>query len=276
MPQEGTTNEDRFTGINPEDLAPELQQLYKMMQRDYTKKRQAESQELKELKTAVQQMRAAVEERDKFIEESKLYITTLEDANMKWRQWHDSTEEQRQKFEAAAKGGNGNGQQQQQQFTKQEQEILRADPANFTKEQLSKLDEYFSNKFGGTFQELGDELKKVKTQLKFSNQLNDIFRKWGNDKDLKVDQDAILKKAIERGDPDAMAAFQDLYGETLRKKEVDAEVERRWQEKLESEKKTALEGISRPQTFYTRPEQVPRSYEEATAMTLGEIAAGKG
>jgi len=53
--------DERFTAINPDDLPPELKELYKGLQADYTKKRQADSGRAREAEDQVGDMREMLE-----------------------------------------------------------------------------------------------------------------------------------------------------------------------------------------------------------------------
>lgn len=58
-PVKEKSDEESFTGLNPEELPEELKPLYKSLQADYTRKRQAESKRLKDLETKLEELSKA-------------------------------------------------------------------------------------------------------------------------------------------------------------------------------------------------------------------------
>lgn len=62
-PQERATTQDTFTSVDPATLAPELQEIYKQMQGDYTRKTQAVAERARELSAfgSAEEVRNAVE-----------------------------------------------------------------------------------------------------------------------------------------------------------------------------------------------------------------------
>lgn len=61
-PQEVETEEDAFTKLDPEKLSPELKGLYKSMQADYTRKRQEDAKQVKELEKRLAQIESSKSE----------------------------------------------------------------------------------------------------------------------------------------------------------------------------------------------------------------------
>lgn len=53
--------EEKFTKVNPNDLSPELQSIYKSLQADYTKKRQEESSRVKRLEAELENLKKGTE-----------------------------------------------------------------------------------------------------------------------------------------------------------------------------------------------------------------------
>lgn len=262
--KEQLPEDDRFTGINPNELPPELLPLYKSMQADYTRKTQEAKAKMEEAERRVQEMEQQLQEITQNITQINDYVAALEDANKKWEEWY---ERHKLEDEQLLKGT-----QQQQQLTKQEVEVLSTDKSKLSEEALKQLDEYFINKYGKTFEQLADGLNKVSKQLGFKLQLDEVVRKYS--KDIPdIDVQRVLKTAVETGTLDAKEAFERAYSNELLELEVKKRVEQRLKEIEEANRTKVLEGSSANigQHIYVPRTEGPRTYEEATQSILQEL-----
>jgi len=258
-------NEDRFTDINPDDLPPELQVVYKSLQRDYTKKRQADSNRAREAEERLTQLEAQTAKQAEYIEQAQAYIVSLENTNTDWQKFFETNKD---KLETKMSDD---------KLSEKEKEILNTDKKLLTKAELADLDEYFEGKFGKGFSELSSQVKKLTTQVKFGQQLNEIDRTYGGQ--LKsIDRDKIINRAIERGDGDAFKAFDDVYGADLKEAEFTDRLAKEKEKWIEESKNKAMAGITSAHKphIYVRPDNAPRTYEEASEQTINELAASGG
>lgn len=267
-----TGNEDRFTSINPDELSPELQQVYKMLQRDYTKKRQEESGRVKDAEERLQAQEAQLRELSTNFEAVRDYARGVEDNNLKWQEWYKYQQEQEQ-----AKAQLGNQTQTPKQavpgMSATDRQLLQqANAGELSSAQLEQFEKYFLGKFGSTMQSLTDGLSKMEQKLGYSMQLNELLRTRGREFD--IDPKRIVDAAVSMGTTKLDEAFEKAYSTEIEDKKKSAwleEAKKTWEAE---QKSTALEGLSRQktETFYTRPADTPRSYEEAGQKIAEEIA----
>jgi hypothetical protein len=235
--------QDEFTKIDPSTLPPELQSLYKEMQADYTRKATALADERKTYAT----------ERDRYEQQLRQYGAVEQEVNH-WRQWYASLEGQ-----DGADGGHPNG-QPDGQGQGGEDDMTDPTVAKVIKleQTIAKLQDQLSN-VDSTLRTSTDRTGRI---LQYHTQLSDLLREHP-----ETDRDKLVKHAVDNGFTDLKKAYDDLYRDDL----IDAEVNRRLEEKL---KETRAAGISQQgRQVILRPHtDAPKSFDEATQLILDERA----
>lgn len=120
-------------------------------------------------------------------------------------------------------------------------------------------------------QDLRQELGTTRQALTLSTQINDLRFKHP-----EIDPMRILETAKERNITDMDLAYQLAYGDELRTKQVNDEVEKRVAEertKMESERNVI---DTTPSTTRYAPPPEAKSYSEASANLLSDVRKGGG
>ncbi len=263
-----TPNEDRFSGINPDELDPALKQLYKSMQADYTRKRQEDADSKKAAEDRATQLE---EEHTKLVEQynaTREYTGQLEEANVKWQQWFDSN----QSSDEDGGDENANNQDGDGNMNANANASPDSGNANVNLDVDARI-AAVTSRYDKGIQELSNNQAKLEKQLGFSLQLSEIEKEHGSD--FEIDRQRIVKTAIDMGTDDLSAAFQTAYQPEIIQKKVDAGVAEKLKETEEANKQSIIDGAGRAAepTYYTRPENAPRTYPEATKQIAQELAA---
>uniref|UniRef100_A0A6M3K6Z6 Uncharacterized protein n=1 Tax=viral metagenome TaxID=1070528 RepID=A0A6M3K6Z6_9ZZZZ len=239
---------DAFTSIDPEKLAPELKELYKSMQADYTRK----TQSLASLKSEI------TEKESKWQDKLKEY-GAVEQEVQQWRNWyaslddkdHDKVTDQAKKAgdlptyldEPDAEGLN--------KYVKDLRSTYDGELASLKKEIES---------LHSVLRDTSDQTSKM---FNYHAQLTELGGKY---KDLNKQE--LLEHALKTGQPDLEKAYRDLHQDKL----IEAEVEKRVKEEVEKRRTQGIQGPGR-QVIVRTKEGTPKTYTEATEQILRERAA---
>lgn len=231
-------------GINPNDLPNEMQQLYKSMQADYTRKTQALAETRKEHQTKEQE----------YMQRLQNY-GSLEQEVGQWREWYKSLEDQNKGDDEATR------------LAKEEelrQRVSKGEPdANL--EAIRKLEERINELQGTVTQRdeaMADHSKRVDRMFNYQAQLAELTSKHSN-----IDKNKLLDYALKNGQTDLEKAYRDLYFDDIKEEEV----QRRVKEEMAKLRTDGIHSSSRP-VIVRRPEK-PMSWDEATEAIVKERAA---
>lgn len=241
--------EDVFSGIDPNTLAPELQTIYKNMQADYTRKTQSIAEERTNFGT----------EREGF--ENKLKtLGAIEQEVTQWRDWYKGIEE-----------ASSNDDQTSTDLTSLEDDDLPDYLKDLGDGGTPSVEITALNK---TITDLRSEIDTINKSLKdHSSQTNRMFDYQAQLTDLQsthetLDKKALLSHAVENGFTDLDKAYNDLYRDDIIEEEVQKRV------KLEVAKsRTAGIKTGGQQIIVRSGEGTPRSFAEASEKVLAERAA---
>lgn len=237
------TENEFTTGINPQDLAPELQTMYKSMQADYTRKTQELASKRKEFDTKTQQYESKLVDYGKLEQETK-----------QWRDWYATLEAQ------AASEPDDTG-------------IHTDDLIGDSGDQSSKYVEKLQTKIS----ELERAIESTNAALKQSStQVNRMFNYQTQLNDLSVkhpdlDKDRLLAHAVEIGQTDLRKAYADLYRDDI----INAEVEKRLNAALAKRRTDGISSSGQKMILRTAKD-TPKTFAEATEqIVLQRASEGK-
>lgn len=226
---------DIFTNLNPEDLAPELQTIYKNMQADYTRKTQEIAGRRKEFDTKETNFEARLVE-----------LGELKARDKQWTDWYQTLEEQVEQ-DKTDKGANV--------------DTTNVDLTGLDDDKLAKM---FGN-LQTTIKDLESKIESTNLAIRQSGdqtsrmfnyqaQLNDLTREHTD-----LDREKLLNHAIQTGQTDLTKAYHDLYADDLFNKRVDAGV-------AEALAKRKTDGISTTghQMIVRSKDKAPKTWDEAT------------
>lgn len=244
-----------FTTINPEDLAPELKQLYKSMQADYTRKTQEIATRKKEF-----------DDKESTWQDKLKAYGAAEQELQQWRDWYQSLAEDDGKKTAtdsqaatdtkAAKPG--------------ELSYLDEPGSEALQKYVNELKTSHTTELSGLKEELKglraalrDTTDQTSRMFNYHAQLNELGARYP-----KLNKKELLDYALKTGQPDLERAYKDLHQDDL----IEVEVEKRLKER---EKELRTQGIRGPgqQVILRTKEGTPKSFEEANEMILRERAA---
>jgi len=252
---EQTINKDElFSSIDPETLAPELKQIYKGMQADYTRKTQDVAGRRKEF-----------DDRETQFEDKLKEYGAVEQEVKQWRDWYANLEENPDNGTGETKTAATEGPTD----TKTPNYLEEPGAENmqkFVSDLTAKQDKELTG--------LKSEVEKLQTMLKdntdqtsrmfsYHAQLNDLA---GEYKDLNKQE--LLDYALKAGQMDLTKAYKDLHQDDLIEEQVKVRVE-------EELKKQRTQGIRGPgqQILVKRGKDTNKTFEEATQSILDERAA---
>jgi len=251
---DNTSQDDLFSSIDPETLAPELKQLFKGMQADYTRKTQDLAGRRKEF-----------EEKETGFEDKLKEYGAVEQEVKQWRDWYAGLEE------------DGEG----KKTDLYDQGKKAADDNNQTPNYLDEpgsegvkkyLDDWTQSRdkentelktLVETLQEqIKDTTNQTSRMFSYHAQLNDLAGQYP-----ELDKQELLDHALKAGQMDLTKAYKDLHQDEL----IDEEVKKRVEEEL---KKQRTQGIRGPgQQVIVKPgKDVPKNFDEATQSILDERA----
>lgn len=233
--------ENEFSKIDPSTLPPELQQLYKEMQADYTRKAQEVAEQRKGFDT----------ERQRYEETLQQYGGMKQEIEQ-WRQWYSALEAE------ANRDGQSNPDTSTDDFTSD-----TTDAATMSK--IAKLEQ--------TIEGLKGQLENVNSTVAtttdrtgrmfaFHAQLADLQREHPD-----LDRDKLLAHATEKKITDLKQAYEDLYRDDI----INVEVEKRLADRLKEERAKIFVGSGRQVVI--KPSDGAKSFDEATQQILDERAA---
>jgi hypothetical protein len=251
---EQTINKDElFSSLDPETLAPELKQIYKGMQADYTRKTQDVAGRRKEF-----------DDRETQFEDKLKEYGAVEQEVKQWRDWYANLEEN---------PDNGTGEPK----TTTPAEPTGQTPNYLEEPGMENVKKYvtdLTSKHDGELTAVKSEVEKLQTMLKdntdqtsrmfsYHAQLNDLA---GEYKDLNKQE--LLDYALKAGQMDLTKAYKDLHQDDLIEEQVKVRVE-------EELKKQRTQGIRGPgqQILVKRGKDTHKTFEEATQSILDDRAA---
>jgi len=243
---------DSFTkSINPEELPDELQEIYKSMQADYTRK----TQQLAE-------MRKEFTEKESTWQEKLKQAGAAEHELKQWRDWYASLEAEVEK-ELSNPGVPANPAQPSDQSQPGQQTVDPNALKSVLDQELSTLRQTIKDLQG----QLASQEDKTKRMFSYHAQLANLRAERGlNDED----QRKVLDYALENGLTDLNRAYKDLYADQL----FEEEVQRRVEEALKKERTRgpSAAGSGHPYTYKT-PAKLPKTFEEATEQIISDLRA---
>lgn len=239
------TNAELFKdlNINPNELAPELQQLYKSMQADYTRKTQTLAELRKESQAKEQE----------YMQRLQNY-GAMEQEVTQWREWYKSLEDTTK------------NEDEQAQKAKEEElraQLSKGEPAA-NAEMLRKLEEQISglkSELLNAQKAMTDSSKRVDRMFNYQAQLTDLASKHPS-----LDKQKLLDHALKTNQLDLEKAYMDLYRNDI----VEEEVQRRLKEELAKVRTDGIHSSSRP--VIVKRSDKPLSWEEATESIIKERA----
>jgi len=239
--------DELFTNINPETLSPELKELYKSMQGDYTRKRQEDSTARKD-----------AEKRAQELTEKTKNLPAIENEVTQWRQWYADLER-----EAEA---------DMTTMPKYEPDLNNLG-VDYTEEpEVAKLLKDLSGKVGSLSTELGsvrqalaNSESKVQRMFDFQGQLSDL-----SSKHTDLDKQALLDHALKIGQTNLEKAYKDLYFDDIIAKAADELALK----KIEEQRTAGIHSAGRnvQQVIRAKRDSVPKSFDEATEQIIQKKA----
>lgn len=234
-------------GINPNDLAPEMQKLYKSMQADYTRKTQTLAEMRKDWTTKEQDFMGKLQN-----------YGALEQEVGQWREWYKTLEDQvggddkalleQKEKELKEKLSKGEPDAYQAVIQRLEGEV------NGLKGKLGEYDKAFSERD-----------KRVDRMFNYQTQLTDLASKHD-----KLDKSKLLEHALKTGQTDLEKAYQDLYRDDI----IEERVQARLKEEVAKMRTDGIHSTGRP--MVVKSSGKPLSFEEATDLIVRErIRDGK-
>jgi len=247
---DNTSQDDLFSSIDPETLAPELKQLFKGMQADYTRKTQDLAGKRKEF-----------EEKETGFEDKLKEYGAVEQEVKQWRDWYAGLEENPDPGTPDPKAD----------------PVIDPKTPNYLDEPGSEgvkkyLDDWTQSRdkentelktLVETLQEqIKDTTNQTSRMFSYHAQLNDLAGQYP-----ELDKQELLDHALKAGQMDLTKAYKDLHQDEL----IDEEVKKRVEEEL---KKQRTQGIRGPgQQVIVKPgKDVPKNFDEATQSILDERA----
>ena len=242
--------EDMFSSIDPETLAPELKQIYKGMQADYTRKTQDLAQTRKDFGDREDQFEAKLKE-----------FGGLEQEVTQWRDWYKSLEDNPEEDQG----------QQAQDPTPTTDNTYLDEPGS---DDLRKHMDGLAQQQGKDITSLRAEVERLQSTLKdttdqtsrmfsYHAQLNDLS---GQYKDL--DKQELLDYALKAGQMDLSKAYKDLHQDDL----IEQEVQQRVEDELKKQRTQGIRGPGR-QVLVKPGKNTPKNFEEATQQIMNDRAA---
>ena len=240
-----------FTTINPEDLAPELKQLYKSMQADYTRKTQ-------DLSTRRQEYT----DKETQWEDKLKSFGAAEQELTQWRDWYKSLSENENETTKKA---------ETQTLAKSQELSYLQEPGQ---EELRKHLEGLQTSHSTEVKGLQEEIRAIRATLKdttdqtsrmfnYHAQLNELGSKYKG-----LNKQELLDYALKSGQPDLERAYKDLHQDDL----IEIEVARRLEDKLKEQRTQGIRGPGQ-QVILRSKQGTPKSFDEANEQILQERAA---
>jgi len=255
---DGTKNDetenlkDLFSAIDPETLAPELKQIYKGMQADYTRKTQDLSGRRKEF-----------EDKETGFEDKLKEYGAVEQEVKQWRDWYAGLEENPDpKADPKTDPDPATDPKTPNYLDEPGSEGVQ----KYLSEQLADRDTKIDGlttlveKLQTTVKDTTDQTSRM---FSYHAQLNDLA---GQHKDL--DKQELLDYALKAGQMDLTKAYKDLHQDEL----IEAQVKERVEEELTKQRTQGIRGTG--QQILVKPgKDTPKSFEEATQSILNDRAA---
>jgi hypothetical protein len=249
--QNTQADEQAFSSINPDELSPELQEVYKSMQADYTRK----TQEIANLRKDFASKEAQWEEKLKS-------YGAIEHENRQWRDWYKSLEEQAEEAD---------GQHQTPTDTDASLPNYLEEPGSGElKKYVESLQQTHKTEIGSLKQEieslqaaLKDTTVQTSRMFNYHAQLNELAGKYPN-----LNKQELLDHALQTGQTDLEKAYRDKYQDDI----ITQMVEERVEERLAKERTKGIKSTG--QQFVMKPSKdAPKNWAEATQQILDERAA---
>jgi hypothetical protein len=273
------TNEERFSNVDPNDLPPEMQALYKSLQRDYTQKRQADSAKAAEAQQKLEQTSSQYQQLAQQYQTVRQYASSVEDNNLKWQEWYKDLDASGilQAGKQGAQSAQDQGFQQSAaqpgagKMSATDRELLNSDLSQLSPQQLEAVDKHFLGKYGQTIQGLSDNVYKLQKQLGYTLQLSDLKDKRG--KDFNIDPKRVIDAAVSIGTDNLNVAFETAYAKELQESAFAERLAKAKEEWAAENKTSALDGVSRSrqELFYTKKPETSGSYEDASQTIADEL-----
>lgn len=229
--------------VNPNELAPELQKLYKSMQADYTRKTQSLAEFRKESSAKEQE----------YMQRLQNY-GAMEQEVTQWRDWYKSLEDQTKQDDEGA---------QKLKEDELRQQLSKGEPAA-NAEMLKRLEEQVTglkSELLNAQKAMTDSSKRVDRMFNYQAQLADLASKHSG-----LDKQKLLDFALKNGQVDLEKAYTDLYRDDI----VEEQVQRRLKEELAKTRTDGIHSSSRP--VIVKRSEKPLSWEEATEAIVKERA----
>ena len=250
MADENGNDNGFMEGINPEDLDPELQKIYKSMQGDYTRK----TQELAERRKGFDEKQAQWDEMQRKFGADQRELE-------QWRAWYKQLED-----EAGLEGGDDNDLLGDPSASGDDDGRV-TDPAAISSKIVQGLQKKIDSLEGevqSTNQALHQGQQQVKQMFDYQSQLNKLA-----DEHPGLDRSALLNHAVEKKMTDLEAVYNDLYRDDI----INQQVEERLKKELEKIRTVGVKGSPVQHVVRTDGEGTPKNWDDATEQILKGLAS---
>jgi hypothetical protein len=237
LQNDGNSEQDSFTNLDPATLAPELQEIYKNMQAGFTKKT-----------TEFADREKAFTAREQKWEEDLKKFGAVDAENKKWHSWYQNLQEQDPEEE-----------------TTQTQETQLPDESQEINPDLRKYLDDFQTTQSSSVNNLQQEVENLKAALRnstdqtsrmfnYQSQLGELEKEYED-----LDKQKVLDHALKLGQPDLKKAYSDLYHDDL----IEHEVQKRLKEAMTKQRTQGIRSNAQQVVVRTK-ENAPKSFAEAT------------
>ncbi len=252
-----TTEDDLFKGLTPiNELDGELQKIAKSMQGDYTRKTQALADQRKTLEDQLKNIEG---ERSTFADQLKT-MGQLEQEVKQWRDWHESlTDTDNDNQDPLLDKIDSNDPTNSDKGDTQNAALLE------TIKSLDAKIEALNSGIEDTRKSVTDTRNSTTQMFKYMSEMQDIVKA-----DADVDQEALLKHALDKGQTDLQVAYDDLYRDKIIQTKVDELLKLRLEEERTKGPSSSTVG---KQVIVKPHKDVPKTFTDAAQSVLDERAA---
>ncbi len=249
-----------------DELPPELQPVYKSLQGDYTRKREADAASVRDANARIEELQSQLASSQDNLQKATEYGNSVEVLNTEWQQWNNTLIDKGiLDREGKITADPGTGQP-------------AAEPANqpagsenpFTPEQVAYLKETLGKDLGVDVGTLATNYDNLNRRVNFNSHLDEILRE---DHGFKVNRSDVLKTAVDMGIDDPTMAFEKTYHDDILELEATKRADQIIKDRDLKAKDDLSGNVTAGSHLYTRPEG-PRSYEEATAEIITDARNG--
>ena len=279
-----TNTQSTFTKIDPSRLDPMLQQAYKDMQADYTRKTQELADQRKALESQGGQTLQRITELENAIKQGQTYVSQLEQSNQALtnanQQWETYVKQTLIPTGAQATPTGRTVSQDPDADTDATQPssggartVVGPDGRVF---QVADPVQSLSARIKELEAQMQQGAAKIGSQLNIVTQMGELTRRYGSKP--YFDPRAVLKVALDRRIDDMEEAFERTYAKELRDEMVSAEVEKKVKEALAAQQTDPMENRvagGNGAVPYIPNDEHSGSYDDANRAFLDSLARGE-